>query len=94
MGHVANMDADLQLDMAFGRHVMIAMSKRALNLDRALRRLQRTVKLHRERCSSQLILELGTTQSVRSAGRHAAGPTPDEVSICRNSNSSQLLLPR
>ncbi|HEY2102527.1 MAG TPA: hypothetical protein VGH08_04655 [Chthoniobacterales bacterium] len=52
MGHVANMDADLQLDMAFGRHVMIEMSKLALNLDRALCRFQRTLKLHQERVAN------------------------------------------
>src|SRR6185436_3606911 len=48
MHHVADVNADLDLDAPVATHVMIALGQRALDFDAALRGFQGTVELDEE----------------------------------------------
>ena len=48
MNYIADVNADLELDAPVGRDVMVALGQGALDLDRALRRFQRTAEFYKE----------------------------------------------
>ena len=48
MHHVADVNADLDLNAPVVGHIVVALGERALDFDAALRRLQRAVKLDEE----------------------------------------------
>ena len=57
MHHVADVDADAHLELAFGRRGEIALRQRALDLDGALRRFERAGEFDQEPIAQGLDLQ-------------------------------------